>query len=117
MKVLRSLRRLFGRLVMVCAMLGVLLFVCILGPVRLCRAGGGGGGIGKAKPSVPDVPTPEPTPIREKEAEPESKRVRDDEARRLRARMGSGGTVLTSPLGATGSTSTIGNSLLGRVGG
>lgn len=40
MKVLRSLRRLFGRLVMVCAMLGVLLFVCILGPVRLCRAGG-----------------------------------------------------------------------------
>lgn len=115
MKVLRSLRRLFGRLVMVCAMLGVLLFVCILGPVRFCRAGGGV--VGKSKPSVPKPPEIEPTPIREKEAEPESKRVRDDEARRLRARMGAGGTVLTSPLGATGSTSTIGNSLLGRVGG
>lgn len=116
MKVLRSSRRLFGRLVMVCAMLGVLLFVCILGPVRLCRAGGGGG-IGKSAPSVPKPPEIEPTPLREKEAEPESKRVRDDEARRLRARMGAGGTVLTSPLGATGSTSTIGSGLLGRLGG
>lgn len=71
--------------------------------------------------SAPSAPSYDPIPARESEAEPESAAVRDAERRKLRARRGLSGTLLTSPLGvngltagASGASGTAG--LLGRNG-
>lgn len=50
----------------------------------------------------------------EAEHEAEATTVRDEEQRKIKARRLMGGTVLTSPLGVTGSTSSTGAALLGR---
>lgn len=77
-------------------------------------------GAGKS-PSV-SVPTYEPVPVREAESEPESMAVRESERRKLRARRGMSGTLLTSPLGVAGmsgaagaSGGTVASGLLGRA--
>lgn len=71
--------------------------------------GGGGGG--------PSVVTYEPEDApREAEQEAESQSIRDEEQRKLRRRRQMGGTILTSPLGTTGSVASTGSSLLGRMG-
>lgn len=74
------------------------------------------GGSSKS-PSTPDY---EPVPVREEESEPESKAVREAEQRKLKARRGMSGTLLTSPLGTSGgsgggSGSSAGSGLLGRT--
>lgn len=79
------------------------------GPVALCGSGGGGG-IGKSPPKVPAAPEPEPTPTYETEKDPLAKTVRDAESRKLAQRRSMAGTILTSPLGTTGSG---GGNLLG----
>ena len=61
------------------------------------------------EPEVPDV-APMPT---QEEQEPVGKAVREEERRRIRARRGMGGTLLTSPLGTTGASRSGG--LLGRI--
>ena len=73
-----------------------------------------GGGASYSAPSAPDY---DPVPVREAEADPESASVRDAERRRLRARRGMGGTLLTSPLGVNGTnpSPSVGG-LLGRNG-
>lgn len=53
---------------------------------------------------------------KEREQEAESSAVRDEEQRKLKRRQQMSGTVLTSPLGTTGSVSSTGSSLLGRMG-
>ena len=68
-------------------------------------------GGGKA-PSI-SSPAYDPVPVREAEVEAESSAVRDSERRKLQARRGMSGTLLTSPLGTTGTTSTA-SGLLGR---
>ena len=45
-----------------------------------------------------------PIPTVETAKKPTSKAVRDAEALRIRNRMGSGGTIITSPMGVTGGT-------------
>ena len=65
-------------------------------------------------PSV-SAPAYDPVPVREEEAEPESAAVRDAERRKLQARSGMSGTLLTSPLGASGTTGTKASGLLGRT--
>ncbi|MBQ9407266.1 MAG: hypothetical protein IJU37_11100 [Desulfovibrio sp.] len=67
----------------------------------------GGGGY-----DAPEVPEVEPMPSSE-EKEPVGKAVREEERRRIRARRGMSGTLLTSPLGTTGGSRSGG--LLGRV--
>lgn len=70
---------------------------------------------GGQKYSAPDPVQYDPVPVRETEAEPESAAVRDSERRKLQARRGMSGTLLTSPLGTTGTTgSTTASGLLGR---
>lgn len=81
---------------------------------------GGGGGY-----SAPDPVRYDPVPVRENENEPESQAVREAERRKLRARRGMSGTLLTSPLGVSGGVSgnatgnaggnAGGGGLLGRV--
>lgn len=71
-------------------------------------------GGGKA-PSI-SSPAYGPVPVREAEAEAESSAVRDSERRKLQARRGMSGTLLTSPLGTTGSSSPAASGLLGRSG-
>lgn len=71
-------------------------------------------GGGKA-PSI-SSPAYDPVPVREAEVEAESSAVRDSERRKLQARRGMSGTLLTSPLGTTGSTSSAASGLLGRSG-
>lgn len=82
-----------------------------------------GGGIGGlfglgGGMETPDYPEPEPVPVREAEVEPVSKAVREAEQRKNRARRGMSGTILTSPLGTTGSSSSYKGSggLLGHSG-
>ena len=71
-------------------------------------------GVSQKAPSV-ESPAYDPVPVREAEAEPESADVRDSERRKLQARRGMSGTLLTSPLGTTGTTgSTTASGLLGR---
>ena len=71
-------------------------------------------GGGKA-PSI-SSPAYDPVPVREAEAEAESSAVRDSERRKLQARRGMSGTLLTSPLGTAGSSSPAASGLLGRSG-
>lgn len=71
-------------------------------------------GGGKSAPSVITYEAEEAP--REQEQEAESSSVRDEEQRKMRRRRQMGGTILTSPLGTTGSVSGTGNSLLGRRG-
>ena len=71
-------------------------------------------GGGKA-PSI-SSPAYDPVPVREAEAEAESSAVRDSERRKLQARRGMSGKLLTSPLGTTGSSSPAASGLLGRSG-
>lgn len=71
-------------------------------------------GVQKA-PSI-SSPAYDPVPVREAEVEAESSAVRDSERRKLQARRGMSGTLLTSPLGTTGSTSSAASGLLGRSG-
>lgn len=80
------------------------------GPVAQC---GGGGGGGKSAPSAPAAPAPEQTPTYETEKEPLAKSVRDSEQRKIVQRTGLAGTILTSPLGATGTSGSGGSNLLG----
>lgn len=72
---------------------------------------------GSSKPAPVYIPTPTPIPVREAEVEPESARVREEEARKLRAKHGAAKNMLSSPLGTLGSVESLGNSLLGRGGG
>ena len=60
----------------------------------------------------PEMPETEPMPSSE-EQEPVSKAAREEERRKIRARRGMSGTLLTSPLGTTGSVPSGG--LLGRI--
>lgn len=53
---------------------------------------------------------------KEEEQEAESAALRDEELRKLKRRRQMGGTVLTSPLGTTGSVASTGSGLLGRRG-
>ena len=70
----------------------------------------GGGG------SAPSVITYEAEDApREQEQEAESSAVRDEEQRRLKRLRQMGGTLLTSPLGSTGTVSSTGTNLLGRM--
>ena len=80
--------------------------------------GGGGGFLGLGgSMSTPDYPESEPVPVREAEVDPVSKAVREAEQRKIRARRGMSGTILTSPLGTTGSSSYKGSGgLLGHSG-
>lgn len=71
--------------------------------------GGGGGGPSVVTYELEDAP-------REAEQEAESQSIRDEEQRKLRRRRQMGGTILTSPLGTTGSVASSGSSLLGRMG-
>lgn len=72
---------------------------------------------GGGKSSGPSVITYEAEDApREQEQEAESSAVRDEERRKMRRRRQMGGTILTSPLGTTGSVSGTGNSLLGGMG-
>lgn len=68
---------------------------------------------GGAKAPAPVVYEAEAAP-REHEQEAEASNVRDEEKRKLRQRRQMGGTLLTSPLGVTGSVASTGTSLLGR---
>lgn len=68
-------------------------------------------GVQKA-PSI-SSPSYDPVPVREAEVEAESSAVRDAERRKLQARRGMSGTLLTSPLGVTG-TAPAASGLLGR---
>lgn len=52
---------------------------------------------------------------REAEQEAVASSVRDEERRKLRQRRSMGGTILTSPLGVSGTVGTAGTSLLGRM--
>lgn len=75
---------------------------------------GGSGGIlstifGGGQSSAPSVPEYTPTPVREAEAEAEAKTARDNEARKLKARKGLSGTILTTPLGVDNSESQSGS--------
>lgn len=63
---------------------------------------------------APPAPEVDPIPVREAESEPESQAVRDAERRKLLARRGMSGTLLTSPLGVNGGTTNGGSGLLGR---
>lgn len=63
---------------------------------------------------APDPVQYDPVPVREAEAEPESAAVRDAERRKLQARRGMSGTLLTSPLGTAGTASPAATGLLGR---
>lgn len=75
-------------------------------------------------PKKPSMPAPAPMPEPEKVPDtsmqdPIAKQVREDEAKKLKAKKGSAATVLTSPLGLAGTESgsgNLGNTLLGRVG-
>ena len=72
-----------------------------------------GGGASYSAPSAPDY---DPVPVREAEADPESASVRDAERRKLRARRGMSGTLLTSPLGVNGTTGgTTGGTTVGAT--
>ncbi len=73
-----------------------------------------GGGKSSPAPSVITYEAEEAP--REQEQEAESSAVRDEEQRKMRRRRQMGGTILTSPLGTTGSVSSTGNSLLGGMG-
>lgn len=65
---------------------------------------------------APDPVKYDPVPVRETAQEPESEAVRNEERRKLKARRGMSGTLLTSPLGTTGATGqAAGSGLLGRV--
>lgn len=77
------------------------------GPVAQC------GGGGKSVPSVPAAPEPEQTPTYETEKDPLAKSVRDSEQRKIAQRAGLAGTILTSPLGAIGTSGSGGSNLLG----
>ena len=59
------------------------------------------------------MPEPEPVPTVAETQEPVSKAIREEERRRIKGRRAMSGTLLTSPLGTTGSGS--GNGLLGRI--
>lgn len=58
-------------------------------------------------PDTPEITTP---PSKDS-TEAESAATRDEEKRRLRSRKALSGTILTSPMGASG-----GNGILGRIG-
>ena len=81
---------------------------------------GGGGflssifGGGQSAPE-PVVYEAESAP-REAEQEAEAASTRDEEKRKLRQRRQMGGTLLTSPLGVTGTSNSAGASLLGQSG-
>lgn len=78
--------------------------------------GGVVSGIFGSSHSSPSTPDYEPVPVREEESEPESKAAREAERRKLKARRGMSGTLLTSPLGVSGGTGKTGASgLLGRT--
>lgn len=73
---------------------------------------------GGGRPSAPQVITYEAESApQEAEHEAESVSVRDEEQRKLRRRRLMGGTLLTSPLGTSGTTNTTGGTgLLGQSG-
>lgn len=72
-------------------------------------------GVNQQKAPSVSAPAYDPVPMREAEAEPESAAVRDAERRKLQARRSMSGTLLTSPLGTSGTTgSSTASGLLGR---
>ncbi|MFI3271233.1 MAG: hypothetical protein R3Y11_03880 [Pseudomonadota bacterium] len=75
---------------------------------------GGASSLGKSTPSVSTVEY-EDIPTKEDEAEAESDAVRDEETNKIKSKNGISSTILTSPLGTTGATSTVSSGLLGHV--
>lgn len=76
-----------------------------------------GGLFGMSTPKAPRVETVEIEEApREAEQEAESAAIRDEEQRKIRRRRQMGGTILTSPLGTTGSVESLSSSLLGQSG-
>lgn len=72
-------------------------------------------GGGQSSAPEPVVYEAESAP-REAEQEAEAASTRDEEKRKLRQRRQMGGTLLTSPLGVTGTSNSAGASLLGQSG-
>ena len=64
--------------------------------------------------SAPDTPEIKTQPIPEQAKDPVSASVRDAERRRIAARRGLSGTILTSPLGTSGQTSGKTLGILGK---
>ena len=81
------------------------------GPLALC--GGGGGGKG-SRPSTPAPPPPTPKPAVAKDVTAAATEAMSDQDRRRKRYMGQAGTVLTSPLGASGGQAPTGKTMLGQ---
>ena len=79
------------------------------GPLALC--GGGGGG---KKSKTPEPPPPAPKPAVAKDVTAAATEAMNDQDRRRKRYMGQAGTVLTSPLGASGGQAPTGKTMLGQ---
>ena len=78
------------------------------GPLALC---GGGGG---KKPSTPEPPPPAPKPAVAKDVTAAATEAMNEQDTRRKRYMGQAGTVLTSPLGASGGPAPTGKTMLGQ---
>ena len=78
------------------------------GPVALC--GGGGGKTSK----TPEPPPPAPKPAVAKDVTAAATEAMIEQDTRRKRYMGQAGTVLTSPLGASGGPAPTGKTMLGQ---
>ena len=78
------------------------------GPLALC---GGGGG---KKPKTPEPPPPTPKPAVAKDVTAAAAEAMNEQDTRRKRYMGQAGTVLTSPLGASGGPAPTGKTMLGQ---
>ena len=78
------------------------------GPLALC---GGGGG---KKPKTPEPPPPTPKPAVAKDVTAAATEAMNEQDTRRKRYMGQAGTVLTSPLGASGGPAPTGKTMLGQ---
>ena len=78
------------------------------GPLALC---GGGGG---KKPETPEPPPPTPKPAVAKDVTAAATEAMNEQDTRRKRYMGQAGTVLTSPLGASGGPAPTGKTMLGQ---
>ena len=81
------------------------------GPLALC---GGGGGKKPSTPAPPPPPPPTPKPAVAKDVTAAATEAMNDQDRRRKRYMGQAGTVLTSPLGASGGPAPTGKTMLGQ---
>ena len=77
------------------------------GPLALC----GGGG---KKPKTPAPPPPTPKPAVAKDVTAAATEAMNEQDTRRKRYMGQAGTVLTSPLGASGGPAPTGKTMLGQ---